>query len=49
VQKGQQVIKGQVIGAVGVSDPEMDPHLHFEIRPKGRAIDPLVWLRGEQK
>ena len=49
VQKGQQVIKGQVIGAVGVSDPELDPHLHFEIRPKGRAIDPLVWLRGDQK
>ena len=49
VQKGQQVIKGQVIGAVGVSDPELDPHLHFEIRPKGRAIDPLVWLRGEQR
>jgi len=49
VQKGQQVIKGQVIGAVGVSDPEMDAHLHFEIRPKGRAIDPLVWLRGESK
>ena len=49
VQKGQQVIKGQVIGAVGVSDPELDSHLHFEIRPKGRAIDPLVWLRGEQR
>jgi septal ring factor EnvC (AmiA/AmiB activator) len=49
VQKGQQVIKGQVIGAVGVSDPELDAHLHFEIRPKGRAIDPLVWLRGEQR
>ena len=48
VQKGQQVIKGQVIGAVGVSDPDFDAHLHFEIRPKGRAIDPLVWLRGEQ-
>jgi septal ring factor EnvC (AmiA/AmiB activator) len=48
VQKGQQVIKGQVIGAVGVSDPDYDAHLHFEIRPKGRAIDPLVWLRGEK-
>ena len=49
VQKGQKVIKNQVIGAVGVSDPELDAHLHFEIRPKGRAIDPLVWLRGEQR
>ena len=49
VQKGQKVIKNQVIGAVGVSDPEPDAHLHFEIRPKGRAIDPLVWLRGEQR
>ena len=48
VQKGQQVIKGQVIGAVGVSDPDYDAHLHFEIRPKGRAIDPLAWLRGER-
>ena len=49
VQKGQQVIKGQVLGAVGVSDPELDAHLHFEIRPKGRAIDPLAWLRAEQQ
>lgn len=49
VTKGQQVIKNQVIGAVGVSDPELDAHLHFEIRPKGRAIDPLVWLRGERQ
>ncbi len=49
VKRGQQVTKGEVIGTVGVSDPELDPHLHFEIRPKGRAIDPLVWLRGERK
>ena len=49
VQRGQRVTKGEVIGAVGVSDPELDPHLHFEIRPKGRAIDPLVWLRGDRK
>ena len=49
VQRGQQVQKGDVIGAVGVSDPELDAHLHFEIRPKGRAIDPLVWLRSVQK
>lgn len=42
---GQQVAKGQVIGAVGSADPDMPPHLHLEIRPKGRAVDPLGWLR----
>ena len=49
MKRGQQVKKGDVIGTVGVSDPELAAHLHFEIRPKGRAIDPLVWLRGERK
>lgn len=44
VRKGDKVAKGQVIGAVGRADPDMDPHLHFEIRPKGRAMDPLTWL-----
>jgi len=44
VRKGDKVGKGQVIGAVGRADPEMDPHLHLEIRPKGRATDPLAWL-----
>ncbi len=47
VRVDQQVIKGQVIGAVGAADPEMPPHLHFEIRPKGRATDPLGWLRRQ--
>lgn len=48
VAKGQRVIKGQVIGAVGRADPDMEPHLHFEVRPKGRAVDPLTWLRNRQ-
>jgi septal ring factor EnvC (AmiA/AmiB activator) len=43
----QTVTKGQVIGAVGRADPDMPPHLHFEIRPKGRATDPLGWLRRQ--
>ena len=49
VKRGQQVTKGEVIGTVGVSDPELAAHLHFEIRPKGRATDPLVWLRRAGK
>ena len=47
VPKGAMVAKGQVIGTVGASDPDLPSHLHFEIRPKGRAMDPLVWLRNQ--
>jgi septal ring factor EnvC (AmiA/AmiB activator) len=45
VAKGASVKKGQPIGTVGQSDPDMRPHLHFEIRPKGKAADPLAWLQ----
>jgi septal ring factor EnvC (AmiA/AmiB activator) len=48
VAKGAKVKKGQVIGTVGQADPEMAPHLHFEIRPKGRATDPLTWLQQQR-
>ena len=46
VQRNQAIRKGDVVGTVGVSDPELRPHLHFEIRPQGRAVDPESWLRG---
>jgi septal ring factor EnvC (AmiA/AmiB activator) len=46
VRKGATVRKGDVVGTVGISDPELKPHLHFEIRPQGRAVDPETWLRG---
>jgi septal ring factor EnvC (AmiA/AmiB activator) len=46
VQKGDRVSKGQTLGYVGSSDPDLPPHLHFEIRPGGHAVDPLEWLRG---
>ena len=46
VRKGATVRKGDVVGAVRISDPELKPHLHFEIRPQGRAVDPETWLRG---
>jgi septal ring factor EnvC (AmiA/AmiB activator) len=48
VRRGQQVTKGQTVGTVGATDPELPPHLHFEIRPKGRAVDPLEWLRQQR-
>ena len=48
VSKGAHVMKGQVIGEVGATDPSLPPHLHFEIRRGGPAVDPLEWLRGAQ-
>ena len=35
-------------GTVGISDPDLPPHLHFEIRHGGPAVDPASWLRGER-
>lgn len=49
VRKGQQITKGQTIGTVGATDPELPPHLHFEVRPRGRAVDPLEWLRKQRQ
>jgi septal ring factor EnvC (AmiA/AmiB activator) len=46
VGKGARVAKGQVIGSIGATDPSLPPHLHFEIRHGGPAVDPLAWLRG---
>ena len=50
VKKGSVVKKGDAIGTVGVSDPDLAAHLHFEIRvpPKGDAVDPEGWLRGKR-
>lgn len=45
VRRGQPVARGEVIGTVGTSDPALPAHLHFELRPRGRAVDPLPWLR----
>jgi septal ring factor EnvC (AmiA/AmiB activator) len=46
VKKGTRVIKGQALGTVGVSDPALGSHLHFEIRRGGPAVDPAEWLRA---
>jgi septal ring factor EnvC (AmiA/AmiB activator) len=46
LRKSQAIRKGDIVGTVGTSDPELRPHLHFEIRPQGRAVDPESWLRG---
>lgn len=44
VQPGDNVRKGQQIGQVGNTGRSSGPHLHFEIRHRKEAIDPLTLL-----
>jgi len=44
VTVGQNIEKGQVIGAVGSTGRSTGPHLHFEIRIGKQAVNPLKYL-----
>jgi murein DD-endopeptidase MepM/ murein hydrolase activator NlpD len=45
VAVGQRVRKGDVIGFVGSTGLSTGPHLHYETRIDGRAVDPLPFIR----
>jgi murein DD-endopeptidase MepM/ murein hydrolase activator NlpD len=44
VGSGQSVSQGQVVGYVGCTGHCYGPHLHFEVRVNGAAVDPLGYL-----
>jgi murein DD-endopeptidase MepM/ murein hydrolase activator NlpD len=45
VNKGAAVSAGDEVGRVGSTGVSTGPHLHFEVRLRGAAIDPLTALR----
>lgn len=44
VRTGEMVRRGQVIGRIGCTGSCTGPHLHFEVRIGGRAVNPLRYL-----
>ena len=49
VRVGQSIKIGQIIGKVGSTGRSTGPHLHYETRLRGEAIDPQKFLRAGQR
>ena len=45
VVEGQHVHKGDVIGYVGSTGRSTGPHLHYEVRVSGEAVDPTPYMQ----
>ncbi len=49
VKEGQKLATGDVVGKVGSSGRSTGPHLHYEVRRNGDAIDPVRFLKAGKK
>jgi len=49
VREGQSVSSGDILGEVGSSGRSTGPHLHYEVRRNGDAVDPLRFLKAGRK
>lgn len=46
VKVGQRVSQGDPIGDIGSTGRSTGPHLHYEVRMKGRAVDPMSFIKA---
>jgi septal ring factor EnvC (AmiA/AmiB activator) len=44
-EPGQNVLAGETIGLVGNSGGQASTGLYFELRHKGKALNPSQWLK----
>lgn len=47
VAEGQSVRKGDLIGYVGSTGRSTGPHLHYEVRISGTAVNPVPYMQGD--
>ncbi|RME43991.1 MAG: M23 family metallopeptidase [Chloroflexi bacterium] len=47
VEVGQEVKPGDLLGQVGSTGLSTGPHIHWEVRVHGIAVDPLEWTQRE--
>jgi murein DD-endopeptidase MepM/ murein hydrolase activator NlpD len=45
VSEGQDVQRGQAIGAAGATGDATGPHVHFQVMRNGNPVDPMGYLR----
>lgn len=48
VREGEEVRRGDVVGAVGESGLTTGPNLHYEVLVNGRPVDPRPYLLGDR-
>jgi len=46
VREGQEVMRGAVVAQVGSTGISTSPHLHYEVRVGGKAVNPLNYVIG---
>ncbi len=46
VAAGQMIHKGEIVGYVGMTGRTTGPHLHYEVRVAGEAVNPIPYMQG---